>query len=402
MVSLFGCARPAFESAFNDGPRRLRLILHSKCRMRRSRRGFTLVELLVVIAIIGILVALLLPAIQAAREAARRAQCQANLHNVALAVLNYESARKKFPVGMTFDQAIGNTAAFNYGPLDFGRNWLIETLPYLEEQAVHDSFDFTRRINDTTAGNVNRTARGAVIPVLLCPTDAEFNRVLYSGAGGLAWQGDNWGRTNYAANAGRADFWYQEDPATFRYMYGPDSGGWKDGCKRGVMGPNTSVNLKRVTDGTSKSIMLGEIRVGLGPGDSHGTWAMGHAGASIINGCGAGGDDNGPDVCNATHKEDDVFSNLCADASAMSVCMSCDLGTYASQATIRSQHKGGAFVAMCDGSVTFVGDDIETSGASIGSPCCTAWDYMLASADEGRLGVYNGAASGRGAAPPCY
>ncbi len=73
-------------------------------QLQPRHAGFTLVELLVVIAIIGILVALLLPAIQAAREAARRAQCQANLHNAALAVLNYESANKIMPKGMTFDQ----------------------------------------------------------------------------------------------------------------------------------------------------------------------------------------------------------------------------------------------------------------------------------------------------------
>ena len=92
------------------------------------RNAFTLVELLVVIAIIGILVALLLPAIQAAREAARRAKCQSNLHNLALAVLNFESAKKRLPTGFL---ATGPGAIESWG-------WGVYILPYIEEQGIYD------------------------------------------------------------------------------------------------------------------------------------------------------------------------------------------------------------------------------------------------------------------------
>ncbi|MGH9817250.1 MAG: DUF1559 domain-containing protein, partial [Candidatus Acidiferrales bacterium] len=96
-----------------------------------------------VIAIIGILVALLLPAIQAAREAARRAQCQSNLKNVALAVLNYESNRKILPIGSVFPaDSSGKITPEIHGNLDFRESWAVSILPNIENQPLYDSFVF--------------------------------------------------------------------------------------------------------------------------------------------------------------------------------------------------------------------------------------------------------------------
>ena len=96
-----------------------------------SRHGFTLVELLVVITIIGILIALLLPAVQAAREAARLVQCQNNLKQLGLAMLNFEQASKRFPPGgwgynWPTDADRGND-------IEQPGSWLYNILPHLEQ-----------------------------------------------------------------------------------------------------------------------------------------------------------------------------------------------------------------------------------------------------------------------------
>ena len=131
----------------------------------RKRFAFTLVELLVVIAIIGILVALLLPAVQQAREAARRVQCTNNLRQSGLAVLNFESGNGKLPSG-------GQGTDYSTDPpsTTFALHSLFtEILPFMEESAISDAFDFTQAYNATPE---NRAAAQNVITAYICPTNS--------------------------------------------------------------------------------------------------------------------------------------------------------------------------------------------------------------------------------------
>lgn len=367
-----------------------------KGRRRFSTTGFTLVELLVVIAIIGILVALLLPAIQAAREAARRSQCQSNIKNVALAVLNYQETKKIFPVGMSFDAKLYYGSKIMGQLAEYGPNWVIRVLPYLEEQSTHDHFDLKVPINGggmspSTPGEIrNREARGTVISVLHCPSDG-YNKIPY--AGKIPVHGDNWARGNYAGNLGGlfigAGGCGAPPGETYQICTNgpngdgvlPEDDGWRSDLRRGVMGPNISVRIAKITDGTSKTILVGEVRAGLTDKDARGTWAMGHAGASLLSHYGSGGDANGPNSCGS--QDDDVYSDVCdlgpQREIALAECMSCFAqGSGARQATVRSTHADGANLAMCDGSVIFISNDVETgSYGAWGS----VWDYMIGSAD---------------------
>lgn len=56
---------------------------------RFKRKAFTLVELLVVIAIIAVLISILLPSLRRAREAAISVQCQSNLRQIGMAMMQY-------------------------------------------------------------------------------------------------------------------------------------------------------------------------------------------------------------------------------------------------------------------------------------------------------------------------
>ena len=106
-------------------------------RLYSKKHGFTLVELLVVIAIIGVLMGLLLPAVQMAREAARRTQCQNNMRQLGLAVLNWESARSRLPHPGQCDSTGGAATVY------MTQSTATLLLPMLEQGNVYDLMDHT-------------------------------------------------------------------------------------------------------------------------------------------------------------------------------------------------------------------------------------------------------------------
>jgi hypothetical protein len=148
------------------------------------------------------------------------------------------------------------------------------------------------------------------------------------------------------------------------------------------MGPNCTSALKQITDGTSKTGMLGEIRAGLDQTDPRGTWAFGHVGGNLLGFHGWGGDDSGPNWCGDSADDiGNISAGLCLNPGATE-CMTCNAGSF-DQQTARSTHTGGVFVAMCDGSVQFISDDIEASPKSTPA-CCRPWDNLWLSQDDGR------------------
>jgi prepilin-type N-terminal cleavage/methylation domain-containing protein len=274
--------------------------------MKRSasnswRSAFTLVELLVVIAIIGILVALLLPAIQAAREAARRSQCTNNLKNIALACINYHDTNRRIPYSIsawpwderywdekqnppiliTTPDADRKMLPANGGPGYNGKGWTVDILPAMEETDIHDAIvqgleDSTGTkqfiISGPTAGNgmghpsIRQVVRNQ-LPWFSCPSDGsggkESNQQYFwdipAGRG-------QWHATmNYKGVIGDTvvsdgENWNDPGPLGNEPIGStPDCHNTVE-CNGMIWRSNFyhPLQLKEVTDGVSKTLMIGE------------------------------------------------------------------------------------------------------------------------------------------------
>src|SRR5262245_45927904 len=115
------------------------------------RRAFTLIELLVVIAIIAVLIGLLLPAVQKVREAANRTRCLNNLKQLALAAHSYHTDQGKFPPGR-WQNNIWSKPKYR------GYSLFVALLPYIEQQALYQKWDFNDPLNNTNGGAAANSA----------------------------------------------------------------------------------------------------------------------------------------------------------------------------------------------------------------------------------------------------
>ena len=113
------------------------------------------------IAIIGILVALLLPAVQSARESARKITCVNNMKQLGIAVLSYEDTKKELPPSHFNDYS--DPA---HPRRDF-HSFLTYLLPYVEQQAVADQYDWSKR--GTVSPNFE-LCKSSTIEIFICPT----------------------------------------------------------------------------------------------------------------------------------------------------------------------------------------------------------------------------------------
>jgi prepilin-type N-terminal cleavage/methylation domain-containing protein/prepilin-type processing-associated H-X9-DG protein len=256
---------------------------------RAPARAFTLVELLVVIAIIGILVALLLPAIQAAREAARRAECKNHLRQIAVACLNYESSNKCFPRNGWGWHWMGDPDKGN-GPQQPG-GWIFQATPYLEESVV---FAVGKGLPVAQKAEELKKQMSAGIPTFICPSRrtqttlsarnplGKYTEVDDSGNEKVPYNAaipDRLAKTDYAINGGSG-----RHPATISGGFPPNAapplatdctGGWPN-CPGWLTPPNSSdskniadffdgvstkctgARIAQITDGTSKTALVGE------------------------------------------------------------------------------------------------------------------------------------------------
>jgi len=352
---------PSTASAQRRGRLQTAVTVRGTCLLH----GFTLVELLVVISIIGVLTSLLLPAVQAAREAARRVQCSNNLHQLGLAVGQYEHTYKSLPPGGVVNQRTSWTMWDGQFDVQSGKmfSWIALVLPFLEQEPLFDQFDFDVSVLEQT-----NEPQATQIDTLLCSSDDSVGRFYLSNQ---HTKGKRFAKGNYAA-------WVSPFHVDWQTIVG------------GAISADGR-SLRQIEDGVTHTIMLTEVRTREHPQDQRGAWALPWPGATVL-----AFDMHVPDVkingmyqpkpppldplaaslglTQRPNESSATFTGVSLRGGNVDVLFGCPdpnvaqfegmpCGDYASyhwlSAAPRSRHPGGVNVAFVDGRCGFLADEVD-------------------------------------------
>jgi prepilin-type processing-associated H-X9-DG protein len=320
-----------------------------------------LIELLVVIAIIAVLIALLLPAVQQAREAARRSQCKNSLKQIGLALHNYHDVHK-----VLVYRAGGSLGQISGGDGRGAVSGFIQLLPYLEAVGLHTQIkqggfghpEWGPDLGSSYTGNAGVGYMEYFPPfaeelsILLCPTEPNPP---------TGWRA--LGQGSYRFSCGDT----MDDNVEGNDMRGP-------------FGRLSSTKFSDVSDGLSSTIALGErglgsntrptaiSSTGVWPQSDYADLALNPAQCLTVATFGV----YNPGVRTFPIDWREGWTSGWPAYGAVTIVLppnapSCgnthdwDWGLW----TVSSHHIQGANVLMCDGSVRFVNENIDTGNLTL-------------------------------------
>ena len=284
----------------------------------------------------------------------------------------YEPSQTVWPSAAQLSSALG--ALPPGGFLEFGTNGLTGyasanamLLPYFEETSLHDVYDFDRPWKDQTA-----TVSSLAIPLFNCPSSSEDNPFEHPLLGSIVTH-SIYGTTDYVYSKGISDAWCFQNSADAFLEPGP--------IPKQLVGAfylNRALPLRKVSDGTSKTIAMGEGAGGEAWPVCHGAgcttpeldadgkpqeaatgWLIAEPNSTPFFSMGLVGPSAFACTIEPLNKRP-VTDTMIAIADILDpACQSSADGGNHSTSNFRSDHPGGGNFLYADGSVHFVNEGVD-------------------------------------------